>query len=136
MRAISHAAPRPHAIVAAHGLALQVTHDADLREIDVGSWSGLTRAEVAQRFPEGFAQWRAGEIGHDGESREALTGRVVSALLRHATAHPGGQVLVVTHGGALRAARRAATGEPGEPMANCETIALQVVDGRLARSRA
>ena len=51
-------------------LGLAVVEDPALREIDVGSWSGLTRAEVAERFPEGFARWLEGEIGHDGEARE------------------------------------------------------------------
>ena len=37
-----------------------------------------------------------------------LTERVVAAALRIAEAHPDGQVLVVTHGGALRMLRHAA----------------------------
>ncbi len=28
-----------------------------LREIDVGEWQGLTRAEVRERYPDGFARW-------------------------------------------------------------------------------
>jgi probable phosphoglycerate mutase len=119
------------AAIVAGRLGLPVVEDADLREIDVGSWSGLTRAEVAERFPEGFARWQAGEIGHDGESREALGERVERSLVRLAEEHPGRCVLAVTHGGAIRAARRAATGDPGEPVPNCATVELAVVDGRL-----
>lgn len=118
-------------IVGEH-LDLPVTEDPRLREIDVGSWSGLTRAEVAERFPEGFAQWQAGAIGHDGETREALAERVVAALVDVAARHPGATVLVVTHGGAIRAARRVATGDPGEPVPNCATVDLTVRDGALA----
>ena len=66
--------------VVADRLGLDVVEDARLREIDVGSWSGLTRAEVEQRFPEGYARWLDGEIGHDGETREELTERVVGAV--------------------------------------------------------
>ena len=38
-------------LAAPHDLA--VVTDADLREIDVGAWSGLTRAEITERFPDG-----------------------------------------------------------------------------------
>jgi broad specificity phosphatase PhoE len=112
-------------------LGLDVFEDPALREIDVGSWSGLTRAEVEQRFPEGFARWLDGEIGHDGETREALTERVVAAIERIAARHEGRTVLVVTHGGAIRALRRHAAGEPGEPVLNCGTVGLELRDGTL-----
>ena len=107
-------------------LGVEVVEDAALREIDVGSWSGLTRAEVQERFPEGFARWLEGEIGHDGETREALTARVVAAIERIAGRHPGATVVVVTHGGAIRAFLRHLHGDPGEPVANCATIAVEL----------
>lgn len=113
------------------GLGLAVTSDRGLREIDVGSWSGLTRTQVSERFPDGFARWQAGEIGHDGETREELTERIVAALLRIGRVHEGKRVLVVTHGGAIRAALRHATGDPGEPVHNCATVALRIVDDGL-----
>jgi broad specificity phosphatase PhoE len=112
-------------------LGLDVVEDRGLREIDVGSWSGLTLVEVEQRFPEGYARWLGGEIGHDGETREELTERVVGAVERIAAAHPEGTILVVTHGGAIRALRRHADGDPGDPIENCGTSALELVDGVL-----
>lgn len=112
-------------------LGLEVTENAALREIDVGSWSGLTRAEVRERFPEGFARWLEGEIGHDGETREQLTDRVVAAVESIARAHPGETVLVVTHGGAIRSLRRHAAGDPGESLENGATFALALVEGAL-----
>jgi probable phosphoglycerate mutase len=118
--------------VVAARLGLAVTEDPALREIDVGSWSGLTRAEVQERFPEGFARWLGGEIGHDGETREELTDRVVGAVERIAAAHEGETLLLVTHGGAIRALRRHAAGDPGDPIENCATIGLDLVDGVLA----
>jgi probable phosphoglycerate mutase len=117
--------------VVADRLGLAVVEDEGLREIDVGSWSGLTRAEVEQRFPEGYARWLGGELGHDGETREELTERVVGAVERIAAGHPSETILVVTHGGAIRAIRRHADGDPGDPIENCGTSSLELVDGIL-----
>jgi len=99
----------------AKGLA--ITADRDLREMDVGSWSGLTSEEIQERFPE------AGH--HDGESREAFDTRAVAALGRIARAHEGGPVLVVTHGGVVRALDRHVFGEPRSVLGNCETAAFR-----------
>ena len=123
---------RETATIVGDRLELSVIEDAGLREIDVGSWSGLTRDEVRERFPEGFARWLGGEIGHDGETREQLTERVVETVERIAAAHDGETVLVVTHGGAIRALRRHAAGDPGDPIANCGTVGLELVDGVLS----
>ena len=117
-----------------HRLGLDVVEDRGLREIDVGSWSGLTRDEIAARFPEGFERWTRGEIGHDGETREQLTARVVATVERIAHAHAGQEVLVVTHGGAIRAIRRHAAGDPGDVLENCATVAAELIDGVLVVS--
>jgi len=113
--------------VIAGRIGLAVVEDAALREIDVGSWSGLTRAEVEQRFPDGYARWQAGEIGHDGETREELTDRVVAAVERIARAHRDQTVLAVTHGGAIRAVRRHVAGDPGAFVENGATVPLALV---------
>ena len=82
-----------------------------LREVDVGSWSGLTREEAEQRFPAGFARWQKGFPGwDDGESYEEMTSRVLDAVLGVARAHEGGRALVVSHGGPIRAIHAAALG--------------------------
>jgi broad specificity phosphatase PhoE len=44
---------RETARIVAERIGLPVTEDSALREIDVGSWSGLTRDEVRERFPAG-----------------------------------------------------------------------------------
>lgn len=123
------------AAIVAERLGLPVVEDAALREIDVGSWSGLTRAEVAERFPEGHARWLRGEIGHDGETREQLTARVVPTIERIAATHPRQTVLVVTHGGVIRAVRRHADGDPGDAIENCGTVWLELLEGTLAVRR-
>src|SRR5918994_5304372 len=95
-------------VAARHGLEAIVV--AELREIDVGGWAGLSRTEVESRFPDAFRRWvRGGEGWDDGESYTEMAARVVDAVLRIAEAHPGGaRVLVVSHGGPIRALHAAA----------------------------
>jgi broad specificity phosphatase PhoE len=124
-----------------HGL--EVTTLAALREVDVGGWSGLSRPEVEQRFPEAFARWRGGGQGwEDGETYEDMTARVVDAVLEIAAAHPGGEVLVVAHGGPIRALHAVALGldisehRRLQPVAvNAKLSHLTVEDGRLRVDR-
>jgi 2,3-bisphosphoglycerate-dependent phosphoglycerate mutase len=90
---------------------LRVVPEPGLLEIDVGSWSGLTRAEIEHRFPDGYRRWLELASGwDDGETYEALGERVVPTLLRIAATHDGERVLVVTHSGPIRAAVAAADG--------------------------
>ncbi len=74
--------------------------DPRLREIDVGSWQGLTRTEVAARHPEQHAAWLAGQplLDRGGESKAQLDARVLAALREIDV----GYVLLVTHGGTSR----------------------------------
>jgi broad specificity phosphatase PhoE len=113
----------------------------ELREVDTGSWSGLSRADVEARFPEGFARWRSGGSGwEDGESYEEMAERVIGALRKIAEDHPDGRVLVISHGGPIRAIHAAAEGlaikdyrrlKPVEPNARLSAVAVE--DGRLTR---
>jgi broad specificity phosphatase PhoE len=130
---------RDTAAVVAERQALEVRASPELREVDVGSWAGLTRAEAEARFPEAFARWQEGHPGwEDGESYEAMTARVVRAAREIAAGEPDGPVLVVTHAGPIRALHAAALGidihtyrrlRPVEP--NARLSAVCVVDGRL-----
>jgi broad specificity phosphatase PhoE len=113
----------------------------ELREVDTGSWSGLSRADVEARFPEGFARWRSGGSGwENGESYEEMAERVIGALRRIADDHPDGRVLVISHGGPIRAIHAAAEGlaikdyrrlKPVEPNARLSGVAVE--NGRLTR---
>jgi len=90
-------------VAASRGLE-PVTVDA-LREVDVGSWSGLSRAEIEQRFPEQYARWLDyGRGWEDGETYEQMVDRVVEALQELADGRDGERILAVTHGGPMRAA--------------------------------
>ena len=89
-------------VAATHGLD-PVAIEA-LREVDVGSWQGLTRAEVGVRFPEQLSRWLDYAQGwEDGESYEEMGRRVVAALLDLTAAHEHERILAVTHGGPIRA---------------------------------
>ncbi len=109
------------AVIVAAPHEVPVVVDPDLREIDVGSWSGLTRGEIDARFP--------GAEYHDGESREQHSARVLAAVVRIAHAHPAERILIVSHGGSLRALRRHALGDPVHVMENCGVYELRFLDG-------
>ncbi len=110
------------AVILAEPHDVPVVVDRDLREIDVGSWSGLTRAEIAERFPDGGRP--------DGETREQHSDRVLASVERLARAHPDGRILVVAHGGCLRALRRHLDDEPVHPIENCSVYELHFRDDR------
>jgi probable phosphoglycerate mutase len=129
------------ALIVADRLGLPVEVDAELREVDVGDWSGRVHTELEDLDPEGYRRWQEGGKGWSGgESYEEMGERVVAAVLRLAARHPGQTVLVVTHGGSIRACRATAAGldyaasrvQAIGSMANCEVAELHVAAGRLA----
>jgi 2,3-bisphosphoglycerate-dependent phosphoglycerate mutase len=105
---------------------LVVTQDPELREKHFGTWEGLTDDAIHEQFP----QAANGPWG-DGETTEAMDDRIVAALARIAGSHPGGSVLVVTHGGPLRALYRQAGLDPPR-IANCAVMTFAFGEGRLA----
>ncbi|MBI4172250.1 MAG: histidine phosphatase family protein [Actinobacteria bacterium] len=98
----------------------------ELRERDFGTWEGLTDEEILLRFPHA----RRGHWG-DGETNEAMAGRVVAALRRIAERHPGARVLVVSHGGPLRAVLRHCSAAEDGPIENCHVARLEIEGGDL-----
>jgi broad specificity phosphatase PhoE len=122
--------------IAAARLGLAVAFDARLREVDVGEWSGLTSAEMEARFPDGYRRRRQGQTGWEkGEKLGAMAERVVAALLELGDRHAGQRVLVVTHGGPLRAALAACGSDMRTVPAvgNGEIEEIAVRDGRMRR---
>jgi broad specificity phosphatase PhoE len=75
-----------------------VVVDPDLRERDAGEFSGLTRDEIEQRFP---GHLTSGRRPPSWEPDEHLLARALRGLCRIAAEVPGGEVLVVTHGGLI-----------------------------------
>ena len=113
----------------------------ELREVDTGSWSGLSRVDVEARFPEGFARWRSGGSGwEDGETYQQMAERVIGARRTIAEDHADGRVLIISHGGPIRAIHAAAEGvaiddyrrlKPVEPNARLSAVAVE--NGRVTR---
>src|SRR5713101_3192702 len=90
-------------LAAPHKLDVQ-TRDG-FREINHGRWEQMTRREVEEKFPEEAAEWERdpytfAPIG--GESGLAVTARALPALIEIVRAHPGANVLVVSHKATIR----------------------------------
>jgi probable phosphoglycerate mutase len=110
---LSRARVTAQACAAATGLSEQV--DERLRELDFGEAEGLTSAEMADRFPDEVAAFRADPVAHHlpgGEDPKLLVDRFLDCLHDIAAAHPGGRVLVVAHTTAIRLALCALIGVP------------------------
>ncbi|MGH2470164.1 MAG: histidine phosphatase family protein, partial [Chloroflexota bacterium] len=72
--------------------------DADLAEIDYGAWTGLTRMEVAARWPEALAAWEREPASMSlpgGETVDAARQRGLAGLERIRHAHASGSIAIV-----------------------------------------
>lgn len=96
--------------ILAVGLKLPGPGDVDpqLREIDVGAWSGLRRDEIARLWPGWLNRWDSGHSTSTpgGESRTAFDTRVREACRRWLADDDEGTRLMVTHGGVIRSLTR------------------------------
>ncbi|WJX95259.1 phosphoglycerate mutase (2,3-diphosphoglycerate-independent) [Trifolium repens] len=94
-------------IIASKCGGVEVVKDADLRERHLGDLQGLVYSEMAKTEPTAYKAFVSKnedmEIPGGGESLVQLYDRSTSALLRIATKHIGERVVVVTHGGFIRA---------------------------------
>jgi broad specificity phosphatase PhoE len=110
--------------------------DRDLRERSFGIFEGLTRDECAARFPELWAAYRADtrSVPPGAEPHEGLVRRLHEAMTRAAAVGVGlaaGQdaaILVVSHGGAIRALLARATGVTPPPLANVAVFRAVATD--------
>jgi broad specificity phosphatase PhoE len=87
-------------------LACEVVHavDPDLREVDVGSWTGKSHDAIAELYPEEWAAWASGlDVRRGGgETYAELAERVERALVRISARGARDPILVVSHGGAIK----------------------------------
>jgi 2,3-bisphosphoglycerate-dependent phosphoglycerate mutase len=89
-------------LVARSGLTPVV--DADLREVFLGEWEGgLLRQKATDQDPLLDQVWKEQrwDVIPGAESREVFGGRLRRAVERITAAHPGGRVVVFSHGAAI-----------------------------------
>jgi len=84
---------------------LPVEEDADLREIAMGVWEGLTGQEITARFPDSRVRWsddpKHYAIPDGGETITQVQERVARAVERWQTRYPDATVVWATHGGLI-----------------------------------
>jgi probable phosphoglycerate mutase len=112
---LSRAAATARIVAQECGVALAL--DERLREIYLGDWQGISADEAELRYPHEHAAWQAGEDVRrgGGETYAEVAVRAVAAVEAVVAEAPGeGLILVVTHGGTIRAVAGALTGLPSE----------------------
>lgn len=98
-----------------------IAHRPDLREKSFGEWEGMTYEELQLRYPTMLAELfdeRPAFAPPGGESDLELFARAAGAAAGIAGRHAGtdGNILVVSHGGTLRAMMVSMLGLPVESM--------------------
>ncbi|NUW43149.1 histidine phosphatase family protein [Nonomuraea rhodomycinica] len=109
-------------------VGLDVAVDKDFRERGGGQWEGLTRDEIAARWPEEYVAWEA----PDGEPVTDVAARVAAAMRRWAARlDDDGLLVIASHGAALRLGICELLGLPEElwpvlgGLGNCSWSVLQ-----------
>lgn len=93
--------------IVGEALGLEVLQVTDLRERDVGSWQGLTMAEIRARDSEGVALWQREPYTYlqpGAEAHDHVQARVADFLEQVVERHQEQQVALITHGGPIKAA--------------------------------
>lgn len=101
---LSRAVDTAAAVAAQAGVPLET--DVRLREIFLGQWQGLTRAEAREKFPEEYARWQTGEDARrgDGETYAEVGARAAQCVVQWLDRFgPDSLLIAVTHGGTARA---------------------------------
>ncbi len=119
----------------ANATGLPVTTDPRFRETFAGRWQGLAFDEIRRRFPEDQRAWREGDprvTAGGGETRLQVGERMKAGTLDAVAGLGSGQtVVIVSHGGAIRAGVAALMGIPAElwgslaGVANCHWSVLE-----------
>ena len=95
------------AIFAAGYPAAALVEEGDLVEQHLGEWQGIRHEELVQRLKHPahpFWPHAGEEEPPGGEAFSQVVARVGPVLERYASCHPGRDVVVVAHGGSIRAA--------------------------------
>jgi len=92
-------------LIAEHARWPDVAQYRGLREQDQGAWTGLTKAQIKQRWPGALRERPRRPLA--GETADAVLDRVVPALSQIGWDNRGACALVVTHGEVIRIVERA-----------------------------
>jgi probable phosphoglycerate mutase len=112
---LARARQTAHAIASLRGMDVQV--DAGLRERCYGAFEGMMYAEISGRYPDAYRAWQSRDLDarfpegvHVAETLREFSTRALSAITRIVSARSYRRVALVTHGGVLECAYRAAHG--------------------------
>lgn len=101
---LSRAGEAAQAIADLHSLKVEV--DESLRECAFGEWEGLSVEEIKHQYPELYRSYLKDSVTYrapGGERLESLQERVVRMVRCIEERHPDDTVVIVTHGGPIRA---------------------------------
>lgn len=100
-------------------LEVPLSLDEDWREMSFGRWEGQLREDIFAREGDAIAAFYrdpAGRAPPEGEAADILQARVVAAYQRVLEGASGEHVLIVTHGGVIRALLAHVLGMPLQRM--------------------
>jgi probable phosphoglycerate mutase len=128
--------------IVGEAVGLEPELDPDLREVDVGAWTGKSHEDVQTLFREEWDAWASGiDVRRGGgETYGELANRIERAVVRAATTYAGKRVLLVSHGGSIKAYVAKLLGVSADGMralagvGNCGLTAIER-DLRTGRSR-
>ena len=92
------------AVIVGDACRVEPSLDAELREVDVGTWTGRSHAQVEELYPEEWAAWSTGLDARrgGGETYAELSQRIERAVVRIAAMDAKDPILVVSHGGSIK----------------------------------
>jgi glucosyl-3-phosphoglycerate phosphatase len=95
---------------------LPVRSDARLRERCFGEWQGLDNSEIAERYPDAYAHWKAGlpVDGYGIEPVDEVAKRTAAAFQDAADLAPDATVVVFGHGASVKYGLGMLLGWPAE----------------------
>jgi len=112
---LKRASETAHQITDGRGIEIRFTDK--LRELNYGAWEGLSEDDVMRKFPEEYSTWRQGRpsfAAPGGETWFQLMERVRSFVQETAARVTNGNILLVGHGGSIRALGVSLLGFPVE----------------------
>ena len=90
--------------IVGHACDVVPSVDVDLREVDVGVWTGKSHEEIAKLYPDEWAAWSSGlDLRRGGgETYAELAIRIEKAVARIVAMDARDPILVVSHGGSIK----------------------------------